>query len=267
VSTWAIGDIQGCGETLRRLLERIGFATSGDRLWLVGDLVNRGPRSLDVLRWAREHEDRLVCVLGNHDLHLIGRAFGTRKPKKRDTLDDVLGAPERAELIDWLRRRPLLHREGAHVLVHAGLLPAWTLGEADDLARDLEASLRAPDPAGWLTEIFRGPTPRWTPELDRPDALRAALQALTRLRTCDGDGRVDDDYSGPPDGAAAGFRPWFDWPTRRDPEVTPIFGHWAALGLHLTPQLLGLDSGCVWGRALTAIRLEDRKLVQEPLAD
>jgi bis(5'-nucleosyl)-tetraphosphatase (symmetrical) len=248
-----MGDIQGCFRTLRRLLRRIAFDPAKDRLWNTGDLVNRGPGSLEVLRWARDLGDRLMTVLGNHDLHLLARAAGLVRAKPRDTLDEVLAAPDRDELLAWLRARPLLHAEEGRVLVHAGLLPAWTVAEAETLARSVEERLRA---AGGL-ELAR-------PQSREPE--RSTLWVLTRLRFCTADGSPGPDFTGPPDAAPPGCRPWFDFPGRRSAEATVLFGHWAALGFYRAPGILGLDSGCVWGGELTAVRLEDGEVFQEPAA-
>ena len=267
MATYAIGDIQGCYRTLQLLLKRVRFDTADDRLWLVGDLVNRGPRSLKVLRWVREQGDRVTVVLGNHDLHLLGRAFETRASKSRDTLDPILKAPESTELVDWLLRRPLLHREGEFVLVHAGLLPSWTLERAGELAREVEMVLAGPKPRRLLQALVDARPPAWREGLDEEDRWRVTVQALTRLRTCREDDRVCEGFSGPPEQAPDGCRPWFE---RRDDHaagVTVVCGHWATLGLRLQPGLMALDSGCVWGRVLTAVRLEDREVFQEPLAE
>lgn len=267
MSTYAIGDIQGCSETLRRLVDRIEFDATRDRLWLVGDLVNRGPRSLEVLRWAREQGDRLFTVLGNHDLHLLGRAFGTRAPKSRDTLDEVLEASDREDLIHWLRQRPLLHREGAFALVHAGLLPAWTLERAGTLAREVETVLAGPEPERLLRALVAERPRAWRKDLDVEDRWRVAVQSFTRLRTCRDDSRVCDGFSGPPERAPEGCHPWFELRDDHAAGVTVVCGHWATLGLRVQPGLMALDSGCVWGGTLTAVRLEDREVFQEPLAD
>ena len=266
MALYAVGDIQGCFVTLDRLLARIRFDPGKDRLWLVGDLVNRGPRSLEVLRWVRRMGDRATTVLGNHDLHLIGRAIGARRAKPRDTLDDVLEAEDRDELVDWLRHRPLLHREGQRLLVHAGLHPAWTPAAAVTLAREAEAALRGPR-AKALLESLPDEPPRWRPSLGRKARLRLALRTFTGLRTCRSDGRTCADYSGPPRWAPRGCVPWFDVPGRRSASLTVVCGHWAALGLRIRPRLIALDTGCVWGRVLTAVRLGDRQVYQEPLAD
>lgn len=242
MATYAIGDVQGCFITLERLLARIDFDRARDRLWFVGDIVNRGPASLDVLRFVCDLGEAAVVVLGNHDLHLIARARGTRDAKPRDTFDDVLGADDRESLLDWLIHRPLLHREGGYAMVHAGLAPQWSLDEAEKLARKAERKLRAD-------------------KLSK--SVRYAIDALTRLRTCRTNGEMCLDFAGPPEQAPEGCRPWFelaDIPS----EETVLFGHWASLGLHLGENAIGLDTGCVWGGTLTALRLEDRKLFHEP---
>jgi bis(5'-nucleosyl)-tetraphosphatase (symmetrical) len=267
VATYAIGDIQGCYRTLRRLLERVRFDPEADRLWLVGDLVNRGPRSLEVLRWARELGDRVTAVLGNHDIHLLGRAFGTRAPKSRDTLDAVLEAPDRDELIDWLRHLPLLHHEGGFVLVHAGLLPAWTRERATELAREAETVLRSPAPRRLLEALVASRTPAWRKGLGEEDRWRVTLQSLTRLRTCRDDSRVCEGFSGPPEKAPDGCHPWFELRDDHSTGTTVVCGHWATLGLRIQPGIMALDSGCVWGGPMTAARLEDQEIFQEPLAD
>jgi bis(5'-nucleosyl)-tetraphosphatase (symmetrical) len=266
MATWAIGDIQGCHTTLRRLLERLRFDGGDDRLWLVGDLVNRGPGSLAVLRWARALGDRATVVLGNHDLHLLARGLGAAAAKPTDTLDEVLAAPDRDELLGWLRERPLLHREGELVLAHAGLLPEWTVEEAETQARDVERALRGPAATELLARPRRHAPRRWLSGLDELPRRQLALLALTRLRTLTLHGEPEFEFTGPPDGAPAGHIPWFRMPGRRSAEATIVFGHWAALGLQLEPRHLALDSACVWGGALTAVRLDDRTVVQEPAA-
>jgi bis(5'-nucleosyl)-tetraphosphatase (symmetrical) len=267
MSTYAIGDIQGCYRTLKRLLKKIRFDADADRLWLTGDLVNRGPRSLEVLRWVREQGDRVATVLGNHDLHLIARAFGTRAPRSRDTVDDVLEAPDREELIRWLRRRPFLHREGDRVLVHAGLLPPWTLEQAEQLAREIETVLASPKPERLLQALVAERPRAWRADLGIEDRWRVTVQAFTRLRTCRDDGRVCDGFSGPPERAPEGCHPWFELRDDQLAGVTVVCGHWATLGLRIQPGVMALDTGCVWGGELTAVRLEDGEIFQESLAD
>jgi bis(5'-nucleosyl)-tetraphosphatase (symmetrical) len=262
MATYAIGDIQGCFRTLERLLRAIRFDPAADRLWLVGDLVNRGPRSLEVLRWARALEKRLSLVLGNHDLHLIGRALGLRRAKSRDTLDAVLEAPDRDELVAWLRRQPFVHHEEPHLMVHAGLLPQWSTPDALALAAEAHAVLAGPAPAPVFAAL-RGEPGRWKPGLRTPERLQCAVQAFTTLRTCSANGRPCRGFSGPPEQAPHGCVPWFEAPGRRSATTTVVCGHWAALGLRLRPHLLALDTACVWGGSLTAVRLEDRVVFQE----
>jgi bis(5'-nucleosyl)-tetraphosphatase (symmetrical) len=263
MSTFAIGDIHGCFLTLERLFERLDFDLQRDRLWLVGDLVNRGPSSLRVLRWVRELAERLgermVVVLGNHDLHLLALAEGVTKPRRKDTLDAVLQAEDRAELLSWLSEQPLLHRENHYLLVHAGLLPEWTPGEAELTARRVEAGLADPEERRRL--LARG---RFS-ELEEGSRARA-LAALTRMRMLTTDGHWCS-HTGPPEEAPPDCLPWFELPGRRSDEVTVIAGHWAAMGLRIDPRYLGLDSGCVWGGGLTAIRLEDRQVFEEENRD
>lgn len=263
MATYAVGDVQGCWRTLQRLLDRASPG-SDDRLWLAGDLVNRGRGSLEVLRWAARQGDGLQVVLGNHDLHLLARASGSRGSKGKDTLDDVLRAPDRDDLLDWLAARPLLVQGGDHVLVHAGLLPAWTPAEAVGLAAEADRA-RAADRRGFLAALNAAAPPlAWRDDLPSDDRLRLVVAALTRLRCCRPDGAMDLDYSGPPSTAPAGLVPWFEAPGRRSAGVTVVFGHWAALGLVLARGVVALDTGCVWGRALTCVRLDDGAVLQEP---
>lgn len=261
VATYAIGDIQGCMASLERLLALVAFSPTSDRLWLVGDLVNRGPRSLDVLRWAYELGKTVTCVLGNHDVHLLARAAGAADEKPRDTLDDVLRARDADRLIEWLRTRPLMHVEDSYALVHAGLHPRWTIDDARARAAEIEAELRAPTWRAFLAQL-RGPMPRWDERLGGGDRWRAILAYLVRARTLKPDGRVETSFDGPPDKAPAGCVPWFAFPSPAWTTHTIVFGHWAALGLDLGPHHIALDTGCVWGKSLTAMRLEDRAVYQ-----
>jgi bis(5'-nucleosyl)-tetraphosphatase (symmetrical) len=264
MATYAIGDVHGCFATLAALLARIGFAPRRDRLWMVGDLVNRGPRSLEVLRWAAELDDALVAVLGNHDLHLLARAAGVAERKRRDTLDAVLAAPDRDPLLAWLRRRPLLHREGDQVLVHAGLLPEWSVAQAERLARETEERLRGADGDRLLRLGEAKRAERWSERLTPGARARVTLATMARLRALTAAGRMCADFSGPPAELPPGCLPWFELPARRSRNALVVFGHWAALGLHLAPGIAALDSGCVWGRSLTALRLDDGKVFVEP---
>jgi bis(5'-nucleosyl)-tetraphosphatase (symmetrical) len=263
MATFAIGDIQGCWRTLVRLLSRIGYDRRHHRLWLAGDLVNRGPASLEVLRWARDQGASLVSVLGNHDLHLLGVAFGVRDVRKGDTLETVLAAPDRSDLIEWLLHRPLLHPQGRYVLVHAGIPSRWSLELARELASETETALRK-DPRKALRAYGDRTLTRWDGGGGRRERLTQALRGLTLLRTEHPDGRPCEGFSGPPSAAPSGCRPWFE---ARPPGPIIVCGHWAALGLHLTGRVRALDTGCVWGGRLTALRLHDGALFRQPSLD
>ena len=262
MATYAVGDVQGCFSALERLVEQIAFDPTRDRLWFVGDLVNRGPESVRVLRYVKGLNHAATTVLGNHDLFLIAAASGVATLRPKDTIDDVLTAPDRNELIDWLRHQKLLYRSGPFTLVHAGLLPHWTVEEAALLASEVEVVLRGPDFRTLLRRLYPTSGLQWSDDLDRPSRHAAIATVLTRLRTCSPAGFMEPDYSGPPAGTPAGFLPWFDVPGRRSRSTTIVCGHWAALGLYLRGNILAVDSGCVWGRKLTAIRLEDRTVFQ-----
>jgi bis(5'-nucleosyl)-tetraphosphatase (symmetrical) len=264
MATYAIGDIHGCFDSLQRLLRRIAFDPRQDRLWLVGDLVNRGPRSLDVLRWAVEQEDRIVAVLGNHDLHLLARAAGVAEAKKRDTLEAVLAAPDRDDLLAWLLARPLIHREGETLMVHAGLYPDWGPRQAERLAREVEERLQGKGAPKLLATVSQKTAERWKEGLSGPERARAALAGFARLRTLNGEGRMCAGFSGPPEQAPKGCRAWFAIEGRKSAGATVIFGHWAALGLRVENGIAALDTGCVWGKELTALRLDDWRVFQEP---
>ncbi len=267
MATFAIGDVHGCFVTLQRLLRRIAFDPRQDRLWFVGDLVNRGPRSLEVLRWAAAQGDRIVVVLGNHDLHLLARAAGVAEARKRDSLETVLEAPDRDELLHWLQNRPLVHREGEALLVHAGLFPRWSPACAEHLAREVEERLRGSNAPKLLAAIEQKTAERWQDDLTGRDRVRTALAGFARLRTLDAEARMCPDFSGPPEEAPKGCRPWFSFAGRQSAGVLVIFGHWAALGLKIEEGIAALDSGCAWGRELTALRLDDGKIFQEPAGE
>jgi len=267
MSTYAIGDIQGCYLTLTRLLEQIAFDPAQDRIWLVGDLVNRGPRSLEVLRWARALGDRLISVLGNHDLYLLARFHGVTGVKKRDTLDEILAAPDRDSLLEWLRHRPLFYREGNLALVHGGLDPAWDIEMAEELAREAEHALSGEKTEETLAALYSGKPDRWNDAFRGNERLRAILHIFTRIRTCRSDGRLNFEFKGPPEASPSGYFPWYAIAGRKGTAAKIHFGHWAALGLRILPEVCGLDSGCVWGRSLSALRLEDGTLFQEPCVD
>ncbi|MGP1609506.1 MAG: symmetrical bis(5'-nucleosyl)-tetraphosphatase [Burkholderiales bacterium] len=262
MATYAIGDIQGCYDAMRRLLDTVGFDPAQDRLWLVGDLVNRGPQSSEVLRYLRELGDRAIAVLGNHDLHLLVVAAGVRKPHRGDTLDALLAAPDRDELLDWLRRQRLMHTGQGYAMVHAGLLPQWSIAQALALAREVETALQGPDYGEFLNCMYGNAPVQWRDDLTGYDRLRVIVNAMTRLRLCTPEGVMEFTHKTGLTDAPAGYLPWFDVPGRASSDTPVLFGHWAALGLTLRPDVLGLDSGCVWGRRLTAVRLEDRRVFQ-----
>lgn len=261
MATYAIGDIQGCFEALGALLERIAFDRARDRLWFVGDLVNRGPHSLEVLRFVRELGERTTVVLGNHDLHLACLAEGSTRRRADDTLDAVLAAPDARELLAWLRQRSLLHVENGYAMVHAGLLPQWSLERAQGLAREVESALRAPDYRELLAHLYGSEPRSWDESLTGWERLRVIVNAMTRMRFCTPAGTMEFSAKGiePP----AGYVPWFETRAARF-EPTLVCGHWSALGLSVSRRLVALDSGCVWGGALSALRLEDRALFQVP---
>jgi bis(5'-nucleosyl)-tetraphosphatase (symmetrical) len=267
MATYAIGDIQGCFDSLQRLLHAIRFDPTRDRLWLVGDLVNRGPRSLQVLRWARDMDTCVTAVLGNHDLYLLKRAAGVTPRRKRDTIDKILNAYDRSSLIDWLRHRPLGHVDGDFAMFHAGLHPAWTVDQARILADEVAAVLRADDWHLRIAALAGDDPPDWSESLDADERLHAIASVLTRIRACSPDGRPCLDFAGSPRDVPEGHMPWFAVPHARWREHQILFGHWAALGLHRDDHCVGLDTGCVWGGLLTAMRLEDRAIIQVPAAE
>ena len=274
MSTYAIGDLQGCAASFDALLDRVAFDPAADRVWLVGDLVNRGPDSLGTLRRVMALGTAASVVLGNHDLHLLAVSAGVRRKSRGDTIDDILAAPDADGLLDWLRRQPLACRETLHdaddcpfdaLMVHAGVLPGWS---ADDTMRHADALSRALAADDWrttLATLFGNVPDQWSDTLVGADRLRVIVNALTRLRYCSNDGRIDfvakdaparegDSIPPPP----ADYRPWFDCEPRRSRGTLVVFGHWSTLGVMLRDDVIALDSGCVWGGALTAVRLEDR---------
>ncbi|MEO8196429.1 MAG: symmetrical bis(5'-nucleosyl)-tetraphosphatase [Thermoanaerobaculia bacterium] len=252
MATWAIGDVHGCYRTLRKLLKKIDFAKSSDRLWFTGDLVNRGPRSLEVLEWAADHDWRIESVLGNHDLHLLAVAFGVAEERPRDTLRPILKSSRQVALLDWLRRRPLAVGTPARIMVHAGVLPTWTVEETLSIAARLEGRLRGADAIQLLAALRRkGAKPE-----DEGSEIRA-LRVLALVRTLRTDGDLCREFAGPPEESPRGCVPWFDLPGRRTAGTEIVFGHWAAAGYRRGSNYLALDSGCAWGGALSAVRLDD----------
>ena len=262
MATYAVGDIQGCFDSFMRLLERCAFDPKHDRLWLVGDLVNRGPRSLETLRFVRDLGPTAVAVLGNHDLSLLMAAEGFGKRGKGDTFDEILAAPDRDELLGWLRHRPLCHVENQYRMVHAGLLPQWTASEARSLAAEVEAALTAADWRESMSQMWGSEPASWRNELEGWPRLRVIVNAMTRMRFCSPDGAMDFRFKGEVAKAPAGCMPWFQVPGRRSADAVLVTGHWSALGLKVTTNLMALDSGCLWGGSLSAIRFEDRAIFQ-----
>lgn len=263
--TLAFGDLQGCRRPLDKLLGLIK-ANDQESLWFCGDLVNRGPDSLGALRTVRNLGARARVVLGNHDLHLLAAAAGVRAPRQGDTLNPVLKAPDRDELIQWLRTRPLAVREGDFLMVHAGLQPEWQVDEVRDLAHEVETVLAGPHWREFLGVMYGNSPDRWSDSLRGDDRLRCIINVLTRTRYLLPDGRMDFKCTEPPAKAPAGLIPWFDHPGRRSAGQPIVFGHWSSLGLELRPDILALDTGCVWGGSLTAIRLETREVFQQSCA-
>lgn len=262
MSTYAVGDIQGCYDSLRRLLDICDFDPAADNLWLVGDLVNRGPRSLETLRFVRALGSSATTVLGNHDLYLLMIAEGFGKRGKDDTLDAVLKAPDCEELLGWLRQQALCHLADGYCMVHAGLLPQWTVLAARRLADEVEQALRGDSYRELMANLWGSEPADWSEALEGWSRLRVIVNALTRMRFCSPAGVMEFRTKGEVSKAPAGYLPWFDVPGRKSAGSVLITGHWSALGLQIRPDLLALDSGCLWGGHLTAVRLEDRAVFQ-----
>ena len=261
-----VGDVQGCDEALGRLLQAIGFSPSRDRLVLLGDLVNRGPASLAVLQRLAALGDAAGCLLGNHDLHLLAVAHGVRAPHRSDTFGDVLASPARRAWIDWLRRQPLARVEAGWLCVHAGVLPPWDGAQTLALAAEVQALLAGPALAEFLPLMYGNEPARWDEALQGPERWRLVINTLTRARYCHADGTLDFKAKEGAERAPPGLRPWFEMPGRRTAGQPIAFGHWSTLGLIDRPDLLALDTGCVWGGALTAVRVDGgrREVVQVP---
>jgi bis(5'-nucleosyl)-tetraphosphatase (symmetrical) len=251
-----LGDVQGCATALDRLLAEIGHSPSRDRLVVLGDLVNRGPGSLAVLRRLAAFGSSAICLLGNHDLHLLAVAHGVRPLQRGDTFGDVLAAPDRAAWIDWLRRLPLAHLEAGWLCVHAGVVPQWTAARTLDLAAEVQALLRGPDLAAFLRVMYGNEPRRWSERLAGAERARFVINTLTRIRFCTEDGTLDFEAKEGAGTAPPGHRPWFEVPGRLTAGEPVAFGHWSTLGLVNQPDLLALDTGCVWGGALTAVRVD-----------
>lgn len=259
---YLVGDVQGCDAALGRLVDRIGFSPSRDTLILLGDLVNRGPESHAVLRRLVGYGASAQCLLGNHDLSLLALAHGKRAAHRNDTLDALLAAPDRDALIEWLRHRPMAVHAHGLLMVHGGLLPQWDLAQVLQLAGEVEGALRGLGFADFLGAMYGNQPDRWDDALQGADRLRVIVNALTRLRFCTADGRMDLKASGGLADAPAGMHAWFDVPGRRSAGLRIAFGHWSMLGYLNRPDIIAMDTGCVWGGCLSALRLGDEALVQ-----
>jgi bis(5'-nucleosyl)-tetraphosphatase (symmetrical) len=259
-ANFAIGDIQGCLLSLENLLQALPDPQAHQQLVLLGDLVNRGPDSLGVLRWA--HNNTIRMVLGNHDLHLLAVYAGLRKPSASDTLDELLAAPDAEALIDWLRKQPLAILEQGHLVVHAGVLPQWEAQQVVELAQEVSDALAGPKWREFLANMYGNTPTRWDDSLKGYERLRVIVNALTRLRFCTPEGEMEFATKEGLGAAPEGYQPWFDVPGRKTESVTVVFGHWSTLGFIERTNLLGLDTGCVWGGQLTAVRLADRARYQ-----
>lgn len=262
MSIYAVGDIQGCYAELEQMLQLIQFDPSKDRLWLVGDLVNRGSGSLQVLRLIKSMGDAAVTVLGNHDLHLLAVAAGVAKLHRSDTLDEILSAPDRDELLTWLRHQRMLHVQDNYVLLHAGLLPGWGVQQAQRLAHEVEQQLRGDDYPIFLKKMYGNTPNQWHESLTGYERLRVVTNTLTRMRICTAQGEMEFEFKGEVQDIPPDYMPWFEAPQRASAAATVVFGHWSALGLIVRRNVIALDTGCLWGAALSAIRLEDRKVFQ-----
>jgi bis(5'-nucleosyl)-tetraphosphatase (symmetrical) len=258
MSTYAIGDLQGCYDPFRKLLDKLKFDPSKDTLWLTGDLVNRGPKSLKSIRFVKSLGDTAITVLGNHDLHLLALAHDVNYSDERyNSLWKILGADDGDELLDWLRSRPLAHysKELNTLMVHAGIPPQWTVKKTLRRAAEVESVLRGDDYYKFLKRMYGDRPNRWSGKLRGNPRLRVIVNSLTRMRMIYHDGRLNFTHNGPPANARKGLVPWFDIEEAKWRGTRIVFGHWSALGLIIRPQLIALDTGCVWGRQLTAVRL------------
>lgn len=264
MATYAIGDIQGCYHAFKALLKEINFNPSADELWLVGDLINRGSGSLEVLRWCYKHQDSLKVVLGNHDLHALVVAQGFVKAHKGDTLHALLAAEDSATLLNWLRHQHLAYQDKNYLMVHAGLLPQWSVAETMEYAAEVEAALQCDDYLVFLASMYGNQPNQWHDDLLGLDRLRVITNALTRLRICSEQGEMEFEFKGELEDIPEGFMPWFDVPNRESRNTSVIFGHWSALGLQQRANVFALDTGCLWGGQLTAMNLQTKLITQVP---
>jgi bis(5'-nucleosyl)-tetraphosphatase (symmetrical) len=250
---WAIGDVQGCCDELKALVKKIDAIDPQSRLWFAGDLINRGPKSSETLRFIRSMGQRAICVLGNHDLHLLALATGVRKSASGDTMIEILSAPDAQDLIDWLRCQPLAHFADNFLLVHAGLFPSWTLNDALTHAQLVHQQLCSKHWQGAITQMYNKQT---------TDQIRFAVNALTRMRYLNADGQLDLQVKEDIQNAPAGLSPWYQDARILRLPFTVVYGHWSTQGLQMHPTTIGLDTGCVWGGALSAVHLPSRRLLQ-----
>ena len=267
MATYAIGDLQGCYDPLCRLLDYISFDQVADRVWFVGDLVNRGPQSLEVLRFVKSLGASATVVLGNHDLHLLMQSEGYGKASKEDTFHDVLGAVDREDLLLWLRAQPLFHVEGEWAMVHAGLLPEWTVAQAKALSDEASAALTSTGFRDFLANMWGSEPAAWRDDLTGWDRLRVVVNAMTRMRYVTANGAMEFRAPGnkaPPERGPQGCLPWFAVPGRASADHSMLCGHWSALGFREESNLIALDTGCLWGGSLTAVRLDDRRVFRQP---
>ena len=267
MATYAVGDVQGCFTALKKLLDQIRFDPTTDRLWFVGDLVNRGPDSLAVLRYIKGLGEAAVTVLGNHDLHLLAVASGCAPGRTKDTFQDVLTASDRDDLLWWLRHQRLAYHETGLLLVHAGLLPQWTVQQAVELGGEVEQVLSSDEYEEFLRAHYKKDDSQWSDIVTGMTRLSTIAKVLTKLRVCSAKGEMVLSFTGPLEAVPTGLFPWFEVPERKSSRATIICGHWAALGLLMKDNVIALDDGCVYGRQLVAVRLEDRQVFQVSCKD
>ncbi|MDQ7090945.1 MAG: symmetrical bis(5'-nucleosyl)-tetraphosphatase [Methylococcales bacterium] len=255
MAIYAIGDIQGCYDDLLRLLEVINFDPKNDQLWFAGDLVNRGDKSLETLRFVKGLGAAAITVLGNHDLHLLAIAYLHKKPKCKDSFDAILRASDRDELMNWLRKRPFFHYNDEYCLLHAGLPPQWSIAQAKKMALSLEKVLKSDDYLAFFKVMYGDQPDLWSKNLEGVDRLRFILNCFTRLRYCDAMGRLDFYHKDKPGTQPKHLQPWFSFKSRKNNELKIIFGHWSTLGFYQDKDCYGIDTGCLWGGQLTALKL------------
>lgn len=261
---YAVGDVQGCFGELQNLLNRIDFNYGKDTLWLTGDIVNRGPQSLETLRFVKQHDTCMQTVLGNHDLHLMAVAFAGAKLKKNDTITPILEADDSASLLHWLRHQPMMVKRSSYLMVHAGLLPEWDANFALSLAGEVESAIQAADFRHVFLKMYGNKPDQWDNRLEGMDRLRMIMNVMTRMRVISPSGKLDFDFKSTYDRIPKNLMAWFDAKKRQYTDHTVIFGHWSALGLYQKRSVIGLDTGALWGGELTAINLDTGEIVQEP---